>query len=479
MSDYDIKQDGFASVMAGLGSLARDKAKSFEPVSSVLSREMLETLYDSDPIASQIVDAMGSEALRVQVSVSIPGVDAQVADAAAEWLEDSGAIEAVREAVAVSRRDGGAVLYVSTGGDPSLPFDGAVDRVEFEVISRYDLRVVERYADPERSDYGAPAVFEAYTFASGVDSGMRVRRIHESRLVRFYGVKRLRSHTSNRASAENDSQDWGSSVLQRAYDSIQGYGIAWSAITHLLVDGAQSVIKIKGLQAMVSAQGGNQAFQNRMLAVETGRSVARAVAIDADGEDFRRDQYGFGGVDAIVDRLQQHVAAAARIPVAVLFGRSPAGLNATGESDTRHFYDQVRITQKRAVKPALETILGRAFALADGPTGGVVPESYSVSFGPLEEPSAVEQSSLRKTQADMDVAYINAGVLTPEEVALNRFRATGWSAETTIDLEVRQKQLELDKKNGSTDNLGAGAESPQASGGAVDTPQETAQAEST
>ena len=85
--------------------------------------------------------------LRVQVSVSIPGVDAQVADAAAEWLEDSGAIEAVREAVAVSRRDGGAVLYVSTGGDPSLPFDGAVDRVEFEVISRYDLRVVERYAD--------------------------------------------------------------------------------------------------------------------------------------------------------------------------------------------------------------------------------------------------------------------------------------------------------------------------------------------
>ena len=53
---------------------------------------------------------------------------------------------------------------------------------------------------------------------------MRVRRIHESRLVRFYGVKRLRSHTSNRASAENDSQDWGSSVLQRACDSIQGYG---------------------------------------------------------------------------------------------------------------------------------------------------------------------------------------------------------------------------------------------------------------
>ena len=49
----------------------------------MLSREMLETLYDSDPIASQIVDAMGGESACVQVSVSIPGVDAQVADAAA------------------------------------------------------------------------------------------------------------------------------------------------------------------------------------------------------------------------------------------------------------------------------------------------------------------------------------------------------------------------------------------------------------
>ena len=95
--------------------------------------------------------------------------------------------------------------------------------------------------------------------------------------------------------------------------------------------------------------------------------------------------------------------------------------------------------------------------------------------GRLEEPSAIEQSALRKTQADMDVAYINAGVLTPEEVALNRFRATGWSAETTIDLEVRQKQLELDKQNGPTDNAGAGAESSQASGAPVDAPQETAQ----
>jgi hypothetical protein len=47
-----------------------------------------------------------------------------------------------------------------------------------------------------------------------------------------------------------------------------------------------------------------------------------------------------------------------------------------------------------------------------------------------------EQADLRKTTADTDVAYINAGVLLPEEVALSRFGSGTWSAETAVDLAV-------------------------------------------
>ena len=161
-------------------ALARTRRKNFEPVSSVLSRGCLKRCM----IATRCIADCGRDgrrgAARAKCRIHSTGVDAQVADAAAEWLEDSGAIEAVRELWRCLAAMAAPVLR-EHGRRPVAAFRRRVDRVEFEVISRYDLRVVERYADPERSDYGAPAVFEAYTFASGVDSGMRVRPFTKSR----------------------------------------------------------------------------------------------------------------------------------------------------------------------------------------------------------------------------------------------------------------------------------------------------------
>src|SRR5580704_6823310 len=43
-------------------------------------------------------------------------------------------------------------------------------------------------------------------------------------------------------------------------------------------------------------------------------------------------------------------------PVSLLMGQAPAGMNATGESDTRFFYDQVRAEQE-AIKPKIEKLV--------------------------------------------------------------------------------------------------------------------------
>jgi len=67
---------------------------------------------------------------------------------------------------------------------------------------------------------------------------------------------------------------------------------------------------------------------------------------------------------------------------------------------------------------------------------GIAVDGLDVTFPPLWSMSDKEQAELRKTVADTDVAYINAGVLLPEEVALSRFGSGTWSAETTVDLDV-------------------------------------------
>lgn len=55
-----------------------------------------------------------------------------------------------------------------------------------------------------------------------------------------------------------------------------------------------------------------------------------------------------------------------------------------------------------------------------------------------------EEVELRAKQAGIDAQYVTAQVLTPEEVAINRFRADGWSPETRIDLAARQALLDED-----------------------------------
>ena len=67
---------------------------------------------------------------------------------------------------------------------------------------------------------------------------------------------------------------------------------------------------------------------------------------------------------------------------------------------------------------------------------GIAVDGLDVTFPPLWSMSDKEQAELRKTVADTDVAYINAGVLLPEEVALSRFAKGAWSAETEVDLDV-------------------------------------------
>lgn len=68
-----------------------------------------------------------------------------------------------------------------------------------------------------------------------------------------------------------------------------------------------------------------------------------------------------------------------------------------------------------------------------------------------------EEVELRAKQAGIDAQYVTAQVLTPEEVAINRFRADGWSPETSIDLAARKALLDEDDagEDGRVDARGA------------------------
>lgn len=88
----------------------------------------------------------------------------------------------------------------------------------------------------------------------------------------------------------------------------------------------------------------------------------------------------------------------AQIPHTVLYGQSPAGLRATGDYDTRQYYDSISRKQENDLRPQLDyldQVLIRS-AL------GEMPPDYSFDFKPLWQIDEVTQSNIRKNNAQRD-----------------------------------------------------------------------------
>ncbi len=222
------------------------------------------------------------------------------------------------------------------------------------------------------------------------------------------------------------------------------FGVSWDALAHIIQDASQGVFKMRGyLDALAADDLGT--IMARLDVMDMSRSIVRAVTLDADeGESFERQNFSWSGIRDVYEMLSLRLAASARMPVTILFGQSPAGMDATGDSDLEWFYGTIESSQHTEVKPALEYVLRLLMLSKSGPTSGKVPENWGVTFPELREIKPKAQAEIEKLIGDRDAAYIDRGILTPEEVATSRFTVDGWSMNTQINLEERRAILEGD-----------------------------------
>ena len=117
------------------------------------------------------------------------------------------------------------------------------------------------------------------------------------------------------------------------------------------------------------------------------------------------------GVDVIVRQALELLAVVWRIPAVKLFGISPAGLNATGESDMQNFYDFIASRQGKVFAAPLERLL-KVVQLS---VAGAVDPAVTYAFVPLWEMTAREKADRDKVLADTDAVYLDRGVISEEE----------------------------------------------------------------
>lgn len=144
----------------------------------------------------------------------------------------------------------------------------------------------------------------------------------------------------------------------------------------------------------------------------------------------------------IYDKFMLDVAGAAEMPVTKLFGRAPAGMNATGESDLQNYYDSIETKQEDDLRPVLEKLLP-VLCLSEL---GAVPDDLEFQFNPIRRPSDEEKRDLASKGTTSIVEAFNAGVID-HQTALKELRQmsefTGqWSNITDEMIERASSEFE-------------------------------------
>jgi phage-related protein (TIGR01555 family) len=153
------------------------------------------------------------------------------------------------------------------------------------------------------------------------------------------------------------------------------------------------------------------AIFNRAQFFNNMRDNRGLMVIDKATEDIKVVTTPLSGLDELQAQAQEHMCAPSHLPLVKMFGLSPSGLNATGESELQVMNDFVKSKQENDFTKHLTTCL-KAVQLH---LYGDVDEDIAFEYVPLVEMTQKELSEIRKSDADAGQGYINAQVITPEE----------------------------------------------------------------
>ena len=311
-----------------------------------------------------------------------------------------------------------------------------------------DSGLVQDLGDP---DFGTP---EYYTFSmsdTNLASGIRV---HHSRVLRFTGrdlpsIERIAEHY------------WSMSELEHVYTELNKRNTTSENIAQLIFQANIRTYKMADLGQMLSVtQPEIQKRLYQVLAMQNFLLSNMGMNVMDKDDSLETHQYTFAGLNDIYESFMLDIAGASEIPVTRLFGRSPAGLNSTGESDLTNYYDKVRQTQESILRPVLEKLL----PIICVSLWTLVPDDLNFEFNPVRDTSEKERADLIQ-QSSAAIVSVFQSALISQKTALKELRQSGatygmWSNITDEDIENADDQAEA-----KFDEMGGGLIPPSSEQG--------------
>ena len=413
-------RDGWSNFVAGLGS-AMDKNKLTKAkASGIMTDDELENIFLDDGLGTNIVKAIPDDMFREGWEYEFPDADElkteKLTDEYNSILENINTVAKIREAFYWARLYGGAVILIGaldgqTLDKPLVPKrvrDGSIEYLR--VVDRSDINFasIVFQLDPMKPRYGLP---EYYPIKSANPNGVQqVNLVHHTRVIEIHGEP----IPEGADRFDKEQRYWGVSVIQNVIDYLKTVGGSIGDVGHLIHEFSIGKYKLSDLADILSQPDGAELIKKRVEIMDMTKSVFHSIYLDKD-DDFVREHVNFAGLPQVMHIFFMLVSSCTGIPITRLFGVSPAGMNATGESDMRNYYDKVRSKQTGEAAPVLLRLVRLIAESKD------IPEPY-VIWKPLQQLSPKEQAEVDKLEADTEQvkaqtyqSYINAGIMEPYE----------------------------------------------------------------
>ena len=419
----------------GFGTLNPLEGTQYPLTRLTQNYELLTSLYRDNWIVQNIVATIPNDIVRKWYEVK-SSIAPEYMDRLIQLERRTQLRKKLLNGMIWGRLYGGAagVMLIKGQDDLSQPLD--LDMVMPD--SFLGLQIFDRWngvypegeivTDSSDPDFGLPMYYTVRDDASG----RTVARVHHSRVIRFIGrelpyIEQL------------TEVYWGESEIEAIYSEVVKRDNVSANIASLTFRANVNYLETDGLDQLLGTS--NTEMQRRFwnnLAAQSVMESNFGTRVINKGDAIHNTQYTFAGLADVYDRIMMDVAGAARTPVTKLFGRSPAGMNATGESDLINYYDYIdglRETDFRAIIERLLPVLCLS-------AWGVIPDDLDIDFPPMQTPDAKEVADIteRKTNAVLAV-YQND--LIDQLTALQELQSM--SEETGMFDKITDEDIEAGK----------------------------------
>ena len=453
--------DAFVNPFSRLGPMEPNQLEASTYVMTRMTEDyaLLNTMYRTDWIARKVIDTIPEDMVKNWIDMKSQ-MDPDMIEQFDSVIRKTHVKERLLEGLKWGRLFGGAAGIMVIAGQEDM-LDQPLDLRTVVPDSFVGLIIADRWsgvypstelvqdlADP---DFGLP---EYYNFAMSETDLANGVKVHHSRVLRFIGrdlpyIERM------------SEIYWGMSELEHIYDELNKRNSASENIGQLIYQANIRTYKMADLgQTLMMTDPQSQRELYRTMSMQNFLMTNMSLNVMDKDDDLQTSSYTFTGLSDVYELFMADISGAAEIPATRLFGRSPAGMNATGESDLRNYYDKVKQLQEARLRPVLEKLL----PVMCCSVFGAVPDDLDFEFKPVRDVSDEERANLIQQSSGSIVSVFQAGLIS-QKTALKELRESGasygmWSNITDEDIDNAD-----DSTGAEGDEMGMGMPGMEGMGG--------------